>query len=143
MEKFVTIGEAAQLTGLSAKMIRHYEANGLLPRLSRTEAGYRLYNRQQLALLGLIRQARKLGFAMVQIQSLLSLWRKPDRTSREVKKLANAHLDEITQKIAELQQMQTALKQLADHCSDDDSAQCAILDGLSANTMLNSAHSPK
>ncbi|MBU2179727.1 MAG: MerR family DNA-binding transcriptional regulator, partial [Gammaproteobacteria bacterium] len=90
--KQVNIGEAARLTGLSAKMIRHYEASGLLPDTLRSESGYRWYNERQLELLGLIRQARKLGFSLVQIQSLLSLWQNPDRSSREVKMLAEHHL---------------------------------------------------
>jgi MerR family transcriptional regulator, copper efflux regulator len=128
----VTIGEAARLTGLSAKMIRHYEASGLLPKTSRSESGYRWYNERQLELLGLIRQARKLGFSLVQIQSLLSLWQNPDRSSREVKMLAEHHLAEIDDRISELSQMRQQLKQLADCCNGDDNAQCAILDGLAA-----------
>ena len=134
MANLVTIGEAAHLTGLSSKMIRHYEASGLIQGTNRTEAGYRLYNTRQLQLLGVIRQARKLGFPIVQIQSLLSLWQNPGRASREVKSLAQHHLAEIEDKIKELQQMRRALKQLSDSCSGDDSSHCAILDGLSLTT---------
>jgi len=127
----VTIGQAAKLTGLSAKMIRHYEEAGLLHKANRTEAGYRLYNGQQLQQLSFIRQARALGFSLLQIGSLLDLWRDPHRSSKEVKQLAELHLDEIKQKVAELQQMQQVLQQLADSCCGDDQPQCAILDGLS------------
>ena len=130
VKTLVTIGQAAKQTGLSAKMIRHYEEAGLLHKANRTDAGYRLYNSQQLQQLGFIKQARTLGFSIVQISSLLGLWRDPQRSSREVKQLAQVHLDEIKQKVAELQQMQKVLQQLADSCCGDDQPQCAILDGL-------------
>ena len=126
----VTIGQAAKQTGLSAKMIRYYEEAGLLLKANRTDAGYRLYSNQQLQQLGFIKQARTLGFSITQISSLLGLWRDPQRSSREVKQLAELHLDEIKQKVAELQQMQKVLQQLADSCCGDDQPQCAILDGL-------------
>ena len=130
MATLVTIGEAAKQTGLSAKMIRHYEEAGLLNKANRTDAGYRLYNSQQLQQLSFIKQARTLGFSIAQVSSLLDLWRNPQRSSKEVKQLAEHHLDEIKQKVAELQQMQQVLQQLADSCCGDDQPQCAILDGL-------------
>lgn len=130
MTTLVTIGQAAKQTGLSAKMIRHYEEAGLLKKAHRTDAGYRLYNSQQLQQLSFIKQARTLGFSIAQISSLLDLWRNPQRSSKEVKQLAEQHLDEIKQKVAELQQMQKVLQQLADSCCGDDQPQCAILDGL-------------
>ncbi len=130
MTTLVTIGQAAKQTGLSAKMIRHYEEAGLLKKAHRTDAGYRLYNSQQLQQLSFIKQARTLGFSIAQVSSLLDLWRNPQRSSKEVKQLAEQHLDEIKQKVAELQQMQKVLQQLADSCCGDDQPQCAILDGL-------------
>lgn len=130
VKSLVTIGQAAKQTGLSAKMIRHYEEAGLLHKANRTDAGYRLYNSQQLQQLSFIKQARTLGFSIAQISSLLGLWRDPQRSSKEVKQLAEVHLDEIKQKVAELQQMQKVLQQLADSCCGDDQPQCAILDGL-------------
>ena len=130
MTTLVTIGQAAKQTGLSAKMIRHYEEAGLLKKANRTDAGYRLYSSQQLQQLSFIKQARTLGFSVAQVSSLLDLWRNPQRSSKEVKHLAEQHLDEIKQKVAELQQMQKVLQQLADSCCGDDQPQCAILDGL-------------
>lgn len=130
VKTLVTIGQAAKQTGLSAKMIRYYEEAGLLLKANRTDAGYRLYNSQQLQQLGFIKQARTLGFSIAQIGSLLDLWRDPNRSSREVKQLAEIHLDEIKKKVAELQQMQKVLQHLANNCCGDDQPQCAILDGL-------------
>lgn len=130
MADLITIGQAAKQTGLSAKMIRHYEEAGLLNKANRTDAGYRLYNSQQLQQLGFIKQARALGFSIAQISSLLDLWRDPNRSSKEVKQLTQLHLDEIKQKIMELQHMQGLLQQLADRCCGNDKSKCAILDGL-------------
>lgn len=112
-------------------MIRHYEQSGLLSKTPRTAAGYRLYNSQQLQQLGFIARARKLGFSLKEIQSLLDLWRDPARESRAVKQLADQHLTDIKQKITELQQMQQVLQRLSDCCSGDNNSHCAILAGLS------------
>ena len=133
MAELFTIGEAAKRTGLSPRMIRHYESCGLLPGALRTDAGYRLYSRAQLQLLGIIAQARVLGFSLEQIQSLLSLWLNPDRSSAQVKLLTAQHLQAIAEKIALLQQMQQQLQYLSDQCAGDDNPACAILSALSAS----------
>tara|TARA_R110002167_G_scaffold145460_2_gene336445 strand:+ start:1379 stop:1780 length:402 start_codon:yes stop_codon:yes gene_type:complete len=130
MNKLITIGEAANITGLSAKMIRHYEVNGLLPKAIRSDAQYRLYNSQQLKLLGVIKQAKRLGFSLNQIRALSNLWQNPNRASSEVKSLAEEHLLEINTKIRELKQMKKSLQELADNCNGDESPDCSILDGL-------------
>lgn len=125
----LTIGQASAQSGVSAKMIRHYEQLGLLCS-ARTAAGYRLYNPQQLQQLLFIRKARDLGFSSNRIKELLLLWQNPVRPSREVKQLANQHLAEISAKIAQLQQMQLLLQQLADACDGNDAPHCAILAAL-------------
>lgn len=134
MDKLVTIGTAASLSGVSAKMIRHYEEIGVLKKASRTDAGYRLYNQAQLQQLGFIRRARNLGFPMTEIQSLLKLWLDTGRESRNVKQLALSHLQYINDKILELEQMRGVLQQLADQCDGDDNPDCPILDGLAQFT---------
>ena len=130
MPHLLTIGEAAAASGLSAKMIRNYEQSGLLQKPARTDAGYRLYNQQQVQQLKFIQQARKLGFSLSEIGSLLQLWQNPERESRAVKQLAEQHLADIERKIAELQHMQQLLQQLADSCNADNSPDCAILAAL-------------
>ncbi|GAB59724.1 Cu(I)-responsive transcriptional regulator [Rheinheimera nanhaiensis] len=130
MATLLTIGAAAKASGLTAKMIRHYEQSGLLQKPPRTDAGYRLYNSQQLQQLSFIQQARRLGFSLSEIGSLLQLWQDPARESRAVKQLAEQHLADIAEKIAELQNMQQLLQQLADSCSADSSPDCAILAAL-------------
>lgn len=131
---FHNIGEASASTGVSAKMIRHYEAIGLIPPASRTFANYRLYNDADLHRLRFIRRARSLGFSMKQIGTLLGLWGDPGRSSSEVKRLAQAHADELAQKVAEMQAMQRTLEQLARHCHGDHRPECPILDDLSGGT---------
>lgn len=125
------IGEAAARTGVSAKMIRHYESIGLVPAPSRTFANYRLYADSDLHRLRFIKRARSLGFSMKQIETLLGLWGDPGRSSGEVKRLAQAHADELAQKIVEMQAMQRTLEELARFCHGDHRPECPILDDLS------------
>jgi MerR family copper efflux transcriptional regulator len=126
------IGEAAGLTGVSAKMIRHYEGIGLIPAANRTFANYRLYNDADLHRLRFIKRARNLGFSMKQIETLLELWNNPKRASAQVKTLARAHAAELATKVRELQAMQRALETLAEHCRGDQRPQCPILEDLAA-----------
>jgi len=127
---FHNIGDAAAATGVSAKMIRHYESIGLVPPASRTFAGYRLYAEADLHRLRFIKRSRNLGFSMKQIEVLLGLWNDQARASAEVKKLARAHADELGQKIREMQAMQRVLENLARHCQGNDRPECPILDDL-------------
>ena len=126
------IGEAATLSGVSAKMIRHYESIGLIPHPGRSFANYRLYADADVHRLRFVRRARSLGFTMPQIKRLLGLWADPDRASSEVKDLAQAHATELGQKIADMQAMQRTLLTLADQCCGDTRPDCPILDDLAA-----------
>jgi len=124
------IGEAAALSGVSAKMIRHYEATGLIPPANRTYANYRLYSEADLHRLRFIRRSRTLGFSMKQIEQLLGLWSDPGRSSAEVKTLALAHAADLEARIREMQAMQRTLESLARHCHGDQRPDCPILDDL-------------
>lgn len=127
---FHNIGEASAATGVSAKMIRHYESVGLIPQASRTFAGYRLYADADLHRLRFIRRARNLGFSMKQIETLLALWGNRERASSEVKALALAHAEELGAKILEMQAMQRTLVDLSRHCRGNQRPDCPILDDL-------------
>jgi MerR family copper efflux transcriptional regulator len=127
---FHNIGEAAALSGVSAKMVRHYESIGLIPPASRSFANYRLYHDADLHRLRFIKRARSLGFSMKQIEALLGLWNDPHRSSAEVKKLARAHAEALGRKIRELEAMQRTLETLARRCHGDDRPECPILDDL-------------
>jgi MerR family copper efflux transcriptional regulator len=130
MNREMTIGEAAKSSGVSAKMIRHYESIGLLPKAQRTEAGYRLYDDNDVHTLRFIQRARSLGFPLETIRTLLALWRNRRRSSAQVKELALRHVADLERKIAEMQSMARTLKHLAHNCHGDERPECPILDDL-------------
>lgn len=126
----MNIGDVAKASGVSAKMIRHYESVGLLPPASRTEAGYRQYGENDLRTLQFIRRSRDLGFSIEEIRGLVSLWQDRTRPSREVKALAKQHLDFLDRKLEELQSMKHALAHLVSCCHGDERPDCPILESL-------------
>lgn len=127
------IGEVARLSGVSAKMIRHYEEIGLIPPPGRRGSNYRDYGHHDLHRLGFIRRARDLGFGMDQIRDLLRLWGDRQRSSAEVKRLAEAHIVELDGKIRLLAEMRDTLANLAHACDGDDRPDCPIIDGLAGS----------
>ncbi len=126
----MNIGQAAAASAVSAKMIRHYEALGLLPKVPRTAAGYRQYDEASVHTLRFIRRARDLGFSIKEIAALLGLWRNRRRASADVKRIAEAHVADLQRRIDEMQSMQRTLKQLAHSCHGDERPDCPILDDL-------------
>lgn len=131
-EGLLEIGEAASASGVSAKRIRHYEAIGLMPSAQRSLANYRLYSEADLHRLRFIQRARSLGFDMARIRTLLGLWDDPGRSSAEVRREVQAHIDALQAQIHSLQAMQQSLQQLARHCQSDQRPDCPILEELSA-----------
>lgn len=127
---YYSIGRAGELSGVTAKMIRHYESLGLVAKAARTSGDYRVYTAADIHTLRFIRRARGLGFSMEEIGRLLSLWRHQRRTSSEVKRLALKHLAELDSKIEELQSMRDALSELVEHCHGDGRPECPILNDL-------------
>ena len=125
------IGQAAAASGVSAKMIRHYEENGFIPKAGRTVAGYRIYRDADVHLLKFIRRSRDLGFSLQEIKGLLALWTNRRRASGDVKKMVEKHVKDLDAKIDELQAMRRTLVNLAHHCQGDDRPECPILDDLS------------
>lgn len=128
----MSIGEAAVASGVTAKMIRHYEDMRLIPEASRTLAGYRMYSDKDVHILRFVRRARSLGFSIKQIADLLGLWRDQSRSSAKVKALALQHIAELERKIAEMQTMKTELERLARCWHGDHRPECPILDELAA-----------
>lgn len=125
------IGAASKASGVSAKMIRHYEAIGLLSRVSRSFGNYRVYSTNDIHVLRFIRRARDLGFSIEEIRELLGLWRNKSRSSAAVKKVAAKHIADLRLKIAELQSMVQTLEHLTRNCHGDHRPECPILDDLS------------
>lgn len=126
----VAIGEAARLSGVSQRMVRHYETLGLLAPVARTEAGYRQYGEADVNTLRFIRRARALGFSMADIGQLVSLWQDDGRSSASVKRIAQNHVDELAQRIEAMRRMQAGLQRLLACCQGDARPDCPILDGL-------------
>jgi MerR family transcriptional regulator, copper efflux regulator len=126
----MNIGQAARASGVTAKMIRHYESIGLVPRARRTDGGYRIYHGDDIHMLRFIRRARELGFSMKQIARLLGLWRNRRRSSADVRRIALQHIDELDQRIEKLQAMRRTLDELVQHCHGDRRPDCPILDDL-------------
>jgi MerR family transcriptional regulator, copper efflux regulator len=126
----MNIGEAAAAAGVSAKMVRHYEAIGLLAKVARTGSNYRVYRDGEVHTLRFIRRARGLGFSVDEIRELLGLWQNRSRSSAAVKKIAGRHVDDLRAKIAELQAMVKTLQELMKHCQGDHRPDCPILDDL-------------
>jgi Cu(I)-responsive transcriptional regulator len=129
-EALVTIRDASMATGVSAKMIRHYESIGLITAPARTENRYRHYSERDLHELSFIRRARDLGFPIEDIRHLLALWRDKSRSSAEVKAIAQKHVKVLEEKAAALQAMSRTLTHLARNCHGDDRPDCPILDAL-------------
>ena len=126
----MNIGQAAQKTGLSAKMIRYYESIDLLPAAGRTDSGYRQYGAQDLHRLAFIKRSRDLGFSLAEVAQLLALWQDRQRASADVKALAAGHIAELNHKIAELSSLRDTLQDLMQHCQGDDRPDCPILKDL-------------
>src|SRR5690606_29496682 len=120
----VAIGEAARRSGVSARMVRHYEGLGLLPPVARSEAGYRLYSDSDIHSLRFIQRARALGFSMAEIAELVALWQDRQRPSASVRQIAKHHLSELDQRIAALQSMRQTLSHLVDCCRGDERPDC-------------------
>ncbi len=132
-DTYFNIGEAAKASGVTAKMVRHYESIGLLPPARRTEAGYRLYGDADVRMLQFIHRGRALGFSLDQIADLLALWRDKHRASADVRRLALEHVAALDRKIAELEAMKRTLATLASSCHGDARSDCPILDDLAAH----------
>jgi Cu(I)-responsive transcriptional regulator len=131
----MNIGQAAKASGVSAKMIRHYEAVGLVPAAGRSEAGYRQYQPGDVHTLRFIRRARDLGFPIHEIAELLSLWHDRKRPSRLVKALAQAHIEALEHKAQALLAMKATLEELVHCCHGDERPECPILQTLASEAV--------
>ena len=126
----LNIGDTAKASGVTAKMIRHYEAIGLIAPAQRTDAGYRVYTERDVQVLQFVHRSRALGFSLDQIKTLLALWQDQGRASKDVRAMANQHIAALDRKIADMQSMRRTLASLASACHGDERPDCPILDDL-------------
>ena len=124
------IGEVAAASGVSQRMIRHYEKIGLIPAAARRDSGYRDYDQRDVHTLRFIGRARDLGFPIEEIRTLLELWNDRSRASADVKALALARAAELDRKARQLDEMRRSLEHLAERCHGDERPDCPILGGL-------------
>lgn len=124
------IGEVARLSSVPAKTIRYYEEVGLLPPSARTRSGYRVYDSADVERLRFIKRGRDLGFSVDEVASLLALWGDRERSSADVRALAEAHIAAVERKIEELEFMRKTLVSLVHQCHGDERPECPILEDL-------------
>ncbi|WP_445192830.1 MerR family DNA-binding protein [Sphingomonas sp. Tas61C01] len=122
----MNIGAASEASGVSQRMIRHYEKIDLVPAPPR-RGSYRDYSDPDVHRLRFIANARDLGFPIEEIRTLLGLWSDRDRSSAEVKALAKARAAELGRKARALKAMQSALIDLVERCHGDDRPDCPII----------------
>ncbi len=127
----MNIGQAAKVSGVNAKLIRHYESIGIIPKANRSDSGYRVYSEADVHILSFVRRARGLGFSMKEIKKLVSLWRNRSRSSSDVKSLVDGHVKALEAKIKELEEIKNTLRHLARNCHGDHRPDCPILENLS------------
>jgi MerR family transcriptional regulator, copper efflux regulator len=126
----MNIGEVSDLSEVNSKSIRRYEELGIIPKAGRSLAGYRQYTMNDVHVLKFVKRARELGFSMKDIKQLVSLWRNKNRSSSQVKSIAQKHVDELEKKLQEIQQMLGTLQNLVHHCHGDHRPDCPILEEL-------------
>lgn len=126
----MNIGGASDASGVSQRMIRHYEKIGLIPSAPRRDSGYRDYLDSDVHRLRFIANARDLGFPIEEIRKLLGLWSDRDRASSEVKALAESRAADLGRKADALQAMRHALLDLATRCHGDERPECPIIERL-------------
>ena len=130
------IGEASRISGVSERMIRHYEKIGLIPSPARRDSGYRNYSDADVHRLRFAANARDLGFPIEEIRELLGLWSDNDRNSADVKALALARAEELGRKAEGLAAMRKTLLELASKCHGNDRPDCPIIDRISEEAAM-------
>lgn len=128
---FFNIAQAVQASGVSAKMIRHYETIGVIPKAARTTAGYRIYRDADLHTLRFVQRARELGIPIKEISALVGRWRG-HRRAADVHRIAARHLVALDRKLAQMDAMGRTLRHLVESCHGDERPECPILDDLAA-----------
>ncbi len=126
----LAIGEVSRISGCKVETIRYYERIGLVSPPPRTAGRHRLYSRNHVKRLVFVRRARNLGFSLDEIRSLLGLTGEGAPSCQQVREITLAHAEDIRQKIADLERMDRALRQLAEQCEDGASAVCPVIEAL-------------
>jgi len=128
---YLTVGKLAKIAGISKVTIRYYEHCGLLPKVMRDKSGYRVYSESIMERVQFIKNAKSVGFTLVEISTLLKLQLNKRTTSQQIKSCAMAKLDAIHEKVEALQYMENTLKKLVNACDGKvPLSKCPIIQGL-------------
>ncbi|MCS7015841.1 MAG: Hg(II)-responsive transcriptional regulator [Gemmatales bacterium] len=109
-------GEVARLAGVNVETLRYYERRGLLPQPPRRPSGYRMYPPETVERVRFIKRAQQLGFSLREIQQLLQLDSAAWASCEEVCAITERKIQEIAEKIRDLQKIQRALQSLLRQC---------------------------
>lgn len=127
----LSIGKLAALSAVNLETIRYYERIGLMPEPDRTEGGHRVYDDGHRRRLSFVRRARELGFSIEAIRALLDLAQPQRRSCEDVRVIADAHLQDVRAKIADLLRLEAVLADTVSRCAADGSAPlCPVLEVL-------------
>ena len=130
--KAIRRADLARLTGCNLETIRYYENIGIMPNPVRNAKNYRIYDASHVARLKFVMRARDLGFTLEETRDLLALVDGGLQTCGEVQALATRHLENIRDKIADMQRIEQVLSQTVAQCSGGDVPDCAVIDALTA-----------
>ena len=127
----LTTGEVAKRAGVKVETVRFYERKGLIPEPERSASGYRLYKADTVRRLRFIQRAKDVGFTLRDIGELLSLRTRPGVSCADIRSRALTKIEDIDQKIRDLERMRNSLMSLAQECSAEGPlSECPILDSL-------------
>jgi len=139
MEK-MTRGDVAERANVSRETVRYYEKRGLIPKPSRTAAGYRQYTSEHVTRIRFVKRAQELGFTLTEIGELLSLRADPAVDSSEVKQQAKAKVAEVEKKIRNLRRIKEALTSLIASCGGSEpTADCPIIEAMQGDEAFQEA----
>ena len=126
----LTIGKLSEFSGVNIETIRYYEKIGIIPKPSRSQSGYRLYNEEYIKNLTFVKRSRELGFSIKEIKSILTLVKDHSYSCSEVHGLTISHLNDTRKKIKDLKKLESTLKEMAAQCEGGLIPECPIIDEL-------------
>lgn len=131
--RLLSIGQVARHSGVSVETVRFYERQGLIEKPRRKESGYRQFPEAVIGRLRVLRRARELGFSLPEIREMFDLGAGGEVPCGEVRRRAEARIDEIDERVRDLEKMRLALEEVVRVCEEKNPAgPCPFLEALEA-----------
>src|SRR5215208_762548 len=130
--RMLKIGEVSKRSGVGVEALRFYEKGGLLDKPSRTYGGYRVYGEEVLERLAFIKQAQALGFSLEEIRQIVDDARKGESPCDEVREIVRRRLEELDERLRELQRYRKELKRTLEEWDEVGHAPghiCGLIEG--------------